>query len=268
MPKRLFTSLYPLQYSVIRPWLSLNLKLSLSFFATVPVDETYTLPAPFESLGMSAMHSALPVGTEVNLHGLGWRKKNSFFNGNHSALILGAQLRCWYHVLSPLTHSPRLPSAQEAPGFPGWWSELWLLPMTCNPLHWGEGLGEDPSQALPVWTVFEVWRCWTQSWMNIDVVFLYLCVYLANRSHLVTGSNPNLSASGRGLKMLRSTASSCQVKDGALDKVGRLENQNKCFQDKRKFCLLRPTSLPERVSRRPCKLFCQCNHCMSLCFRS
>lgn len=71
MPKRLFTSLYPLQYSVIRPWLSLNLKLSLSFFVTVPVDETYTLPAPFESLGMSAMHSALPVGTEVNLHGLG-----------------------------------------------------------------------------------------------------------------------------------------------------------------------------------------------------
>lgn len=164
-----------------------------------------------------------------------------------SALILGAQLRHWYHVRSPLTHSPRLPSAQEAPGFPGWWSDLWLISMTCNPLHWGEGLGEDPSQTVPLWTVFEVWRCWTQSWMNIDVVFLFLCVYLANRSHLATGSNPNLSAAGRGLKMLRSTASSCQVKDGVLDKVGRLENQNKCFQDKRKFCLPRPTSLPEQT---------------------
>lgn len=205
---------------MIRPWLSLNLKLSLTFFVTVPIDETYTLPAFCESLGMSVMHSALPVGTEVNLHGFGWRTPSLMV----SALILGAQLRHWYHSLSPLTHSPRLPSAQEAPGFPGWWSELWLLSMTCNPLHWGEGLGEDPSQAVPLWTVFEVWRCWTQSWMNIDVVFLFLCVCLANRSHLVTGSNPNLSAAGRGLKMLRSTASSCQVKDGVLDKVGRLEN--------------------------------------------
>lgn len=40
------------------------------------------------------------------------------------ALILEAQLRRLYYVLSPLTcqgptDSPRLPSAQEAPGFPG-----------------------------------------------------------------------------------------------------------------------------------------------------
>lgn len=61
---------------MIKSQLVSNLKLTLSSFATEPVDETHILPAPGESLVMSIVHSAFPAGTEVYIQRFGG-KRNS-----------------------------------------------------------------------------------------------------------------------------------------------------------------------------------------------